>query len=83
MPDFQPPIRDVRAGKDGSVWLTWSDDGSTEENRIILGPDLEPVGQLVLPRSTSFGWLTTDTVWLIEHDGSDVPWLGKHRLHGG
>jgi hypothetical protein len=81
---WRPLIQTQHEGADGALWIARFDTYTTgDETRdwIVLDPEGEPRGRLELP-ATGFrvAWSRADTVWVIENDEFDVPWLVRFRL---
>jgi hypothetical protein len=78
------PVTFVRVGSDGAVWLR-REDRSDDPMRewILLGADLEPVGQLELPDSGfRVEWSGGDRLLAVVADDLGVPWVIQYRMIG-
>ena len=89
-PEFQLPVRGQREnsphhfGSDGSLWLQREDTGADTFRWIVLDVDGLPVGEVHLPREGfSIAWSDSETLWAIEPDALEVPWLVRYRIVGG
>jgi hypothetical protein len=81
-PAFHPPVRSVRRGKDGEVWLLREAMG--EGTRwTVLAADGTPRGHLTLPPTMSAYQSDGTHVWGVERDAFEVPWLVRYRMEGG
>jgi hypothetical protein len=81
-PEFQPPIQGVtHAGEDGSLWLPRENTGDETIRWLVIDPEGVPRGHLTLAR-TGFRpvWSSGDTVFFVENDEFDVPWLVRYRM---
>jgi len=90
LPEFQPPVHGetrsvaVHLGADGSIWIARGDAGDDIRRWIVLRPDGTPLGELTLPRpGPVIRWSSHDTVWGVETDDFDVPWLVRYSLGQG
>lgn len=79
-PSHRQPIDDSRASDDGSVWLRRSLDAGQLAHWIIMRPDGELDGELVLPANVRVLWSHGDTFWASAPDELDVPWLTRYRI---
>lgn len=82
-PPFQPPVSHHHLGSDEALWLRREDDGGDGFRWLVLDPQGEPRGQLELPREHRIAGSVGDTVWMIEPDEFEVPWLVRYRIEGG
>ncbi|HEX9708867.1 MAG TPA: hypothetical protein VGB42_02735, partial [Candidatus Thermoplasmatota archaeon] len=80
VPDFQPPVRSVRVTGEGTLWLLREDVGGEHERWTVLDREDMPVGELELPREPTVVWTDNETVWAVERDELDVPWLVRYRI---
>jgi len=47
---------------------------------LVLSPDGTARGELTLPARRRIAWSSGDTVWMVEPDDVDVPWLVKYQM---
>ena len=77
---FLPPIEDVEVGADGSTWLlvrTGTDSFEWE----VLDPSGHPLARVApIPRG-GLRWAGADSLWFLEHDELDVPYLVRYAVH--
>lgn len=77
--EFFPPVGDVRAGADGSTWLLVRTGTDTSEwevldafGRSLARVEPSPRGRMV--------WAGTDSLWFVEEDELDVPYLVRYVI---
>ena len=80
LPKYQPPVGSYRLGEDGTVWLRREEDGTGTYRWFVLEPDGEPRGEVEVPRALRILWSDDATVWGVELDDFEVPWLAKYRI---
>jgi hypothetical protein len=86
-PAFHPPISTYSLDRDGSIWLRRSaatDPAAPEGTTgwILIDAEGGVRGTLRLPTSMSPSWIEGDTVWAIDRDALDVPWLVRFVIDG-
>jgi hypothetical protein len=77
---FFPPIDDIRAGADGTTWLlrrTGVDSFEWE----VLDASGHPLARVASPPRGRMRWAGTDSLWLLEHDELDIPYLVRYAIH--
>lgn len=82
-PEFQASIQGHQVGADGSIWLRREDLGAEEHRWAVLGADLDPRGEVRIPRSFRILRVSTDGLWVAESDDLGIPWLVHCRLIEG
>ena len=80
LPDHRPPLRTTVAGRDGSLWIEMNGESSDSTAWVLFHPDLTPRGELLLPARLRPRHIAGSTVWAIELDEMDVPWLVRLRV---
>jgi len=80
LPDHRPPLRSGRTGVDGSLWIELNGESADSAVWVVLGEDLAPRGRMVLPLRTQPRVMNGPTVWAVETDELDVPWLVRLRV---
>lgn len=80
LPDHRPPLRTTLVGRDGSVWIELNGESSDSTAWVLLAPDLTPRGELLLPARTRPRHINGYSVWAVELDEMDVPWLVRLRV---
>ena len=78
-PTYHPPVDQARVGSDGVLWLRREDDGGATRRWLLVGPDGEAEGIIILPRETVVHWSDGSAFWAAEEDEFDIPWLVKYR----
>lgn len=76
---YYPPVARHRIGADGSVWLQREDVGGDTVSWLIIGPTGTPLGHVRLARDHRLMWVSAKSVWIVEPDAWDVPWLVRRR----
>lgn len=76
LPDARPPIRSIRAGIDGTIWLELSNDSQW----LIVDPDSGALGTVTLPTAAILGQGSRNSVWYSEVDDDGVPWVVRARF---
>jgi hypothetical protein len=79
VPDFFTPIREVRAGVDGSIWLRRQTE-DTDEAWWVLNRRGDLVAQLHPPQGLRIRYVDAETVWGIELDSLGVNYLVKYGI---
>jgi hypothetical protein len=84
LPDYLPPIRSVRWGAGGLVWLERSrgaDLAGGPQEWVAFDPASGAAGealfQVTLPGGARFGHATRDALWYAHVDSMGVPWVVK------
>lgn len=80
LPDHRPPLRSTVAGRDGSLWVELNGEPSDSTACVLFRPDLTPWGELLLPAGLRPRHIDGSTVWAVELDDLDVPWLVRLRV---
>jgi hypothetical protein len=80
LPDYRPPIRSARHGRDGSLWVSLNGASADSTEWVILEPDGTPRGRITLPARLTPRTIAGDTIWAVELDEFDVPWLVRLRV---
>jgi hypothetical protein len=79
-PPHQPPVTEMQTGPDGTVYLRGETDTASRPRWIVLAPDGSPLGRVTLPPGTSIRWVGGRSLYTVETDDLDVPWLVRYRL---
>jgi hypothetical protein len=79
-PRFPPPVQDHWVAHDGALWLRREDTGGGSFDWLVIEPDGNPRGVVRLKRRLRLLWSSGDTLWAIEPDEVDVPWLVRYRI---
>lgn len=74
LPEAEPPIRDVRVGIDGTIWLQRSD-GPREGPWVAFEPDGTALFQVRLPHGATLRQASREAVWGVESDEMEVPFV--------
>jgi hypothetical protein len=74
-PAFMPPVSHLVAGRDGTIWVGLTPDGSGEDRWVVLSPEGEAIGRIGLPSGTTVLVADREHVWGSQTDEFDVPYL--------
>jgi hypothetical protein len=80
LPPHHVPIRPPIAVGDGRLWVRLDPDDAGGNSWLILRGNGQALGSLTLRPGAFPRWGRQDTVWIVERDGFDVPWLVRYRL---
>lgn len=80
LPDYRPPIRSTHGGPDGSLWIALNGASPDSTAWVLLELDGAPRGRLTLPVRMEPRSSAGTTVWAVELDELDVPWLVRLRV---
>ncbi len=79
-PQTFPPVDEVVAGRDGSVWLELGGPPSDVDRWWILSPDGDPVGEVELPRRFRVITADRERAWGMATDALDVPYIVRYTI---
>lgn len=74
LPTHRPPVREIRHGVDGTIWLELSEDDEGAR-WLALDPDSGPLLTVTLPAEARFREATQSSLWYTEQDDLGVPWV--------
>ena len=80
LPAHLPPVRSVHDAADGSLWIELEGTSVESTEWLVLDPDLAPRGRAVLPARMEPQHIDESTLWMVELDELDVPWLIRMRV---
>jgi hypothetical protein len=80
LPESRPPIRIVYAGGDGTVWVQLNTPPADVAEWVLIGADGSPQGRLKLPARMRIYHSELPTIWAVDLDDVDVPWLVRLRV---
>lgn len=81
VPTYHPPVSQVVAGADGTLWLRREDRPNVDRREwLVLAPDGDPLGVLELPSSMRLWHVTAREVWASVPDELDVPFVVRMRV---
>lgn len=88
MPDVLPPVRQLRAGDDDTIWLLREDEDDTRDVWEVFDGAGRLIGRVEAPKATSIfhrsGWsplrLTRDEVWASARGDYDEPYVVRYRV---
>ncbi len=75
-----PPVSEVVAGSDGSIWLRREDTDSEDSWWDTYTPDATLVARTSLPRSTTILRASLEELWVVELDDLDVPFVVRYGV---
>lgn len=79
-PPHHPPVTDVLAGSDGSVWLRRESVSGDSIRWDILDAYLDLTGSTILPSNLDVKVVSSGSVWGVELDEFDVPRIVRFDL---
>lgn len=80
IPPIYPPVEKMLLGADGRTWIGLRS-GDESEAWLILGPEGDPEGRVVLPARTRLHVANATHVWALERDELDVESIVRSRIH--
>lgn len=78
-PAFLPPLSDMKAGRDGTIWLRMAPEGG-QVSWTVLDRDGTPLGRTTLPEALTALVVDACTLWGYELDDLDVTYLVRYRV---
>lgn len=82
-PAYEPPVRAVLVGDDGSVWLQRGRGSGGSDTWDILDEALAEIGQVPLPSPLQPKVVLRDALWAVQKDSLDVPHLLRYEVTKG
>jgi hypothetical protein len=79
-PESKLPIEYAWLAQDESIWLRLSHADHATAVWLILDAGGRPRGRLELPSDLRPLWSRDDTLWAVEPDEFDVPWVVRYRI---
>jgi hypothetical protein len=83
LPSHLPPITGAVIGQDGTIWLRREDLGNESVEWLVLGEDGAVLGALRAPRGLQILRAERGSIWGVEQDELDVPYVVKYRVEEG
>lgn len=83
VPPVAPPVRDVIAGGDGTIWLGLRQRSGVPREYVLLDARGEPIGTVQLPSNTTVKVATREWIWCLRTDPNDVQSLVKYLIGAG
>ena len=74
-PRFHPPVSQVVAGRDGTIWLRREELGRDTVEWHVFSQSGQPLARLFLPGGLTVRRAQADRIWGIEEDSMDVPFV--------
>ena len=74
-PRFHPPVSEVLAGRDGTIWLRREELGRDTVEWHVFSQSVQPVAKLFLPGGFTVRRAQSDRIWGVEEDSMDVPFV--------
>lgn len=78
-PPFEPLVRDMTVGRDGSIWLQRTVEADSA-SWLVLDPTGAPRAEVALPAGFDLLEANRDHAWGQERDELDVPYLVRYRV---
>ncbi|TVP45848.1 MAG: hypothetical protein EA350_08120 [Gemmatimonadales bacterium] len=82
LPHHRPPVRSTFVAADRSVWIELNGTSPEWTEWAVLDQDLAPRGRVTLPPRMTPRYIDGSTLWMVELDELDVPWLVRLRVQG-
>ena len=82
-PEFKNPIEYPWLAQDESIWLRVSNESVTTASWLLLDAEGRPRGLLELPANLRVRWSHGDTIWAVEPDELEVPWVVRFQIQPG
>jgi hypothetical protein len=79
-PAFHPPVSSVTIGRDGTLWLAREETRPDSVPWSVLSADGAPIGTVMLPGGFRLMQAERGTVWGMERDELDVPYVVRYRI---
>ncbi len=81
-PEFRAPLDYPWLAQDESVWIRLTSREGAPSRWVVLDSEGRPRGTLELPPDLRVRWSRGDTLWAVELDEYEVPWLVRYRIQG-
>lgn len=79
-PSYLPPVTEILAGSDGSLWVRRETMGAPMARWEVLAEDLTPIGRLDLPLDLELKVVARDHFYAVELDDFDVPTVVRYEV---
>ncbi len=81
-PDFHPPVEQLTAGRDGTIWLKvrFADSPAGQGDWLVLSPRGLPLDRVTAPADFRLLEATRTAMYGVEGDPTDVPRVVRYRL---
>lgn len=79
-PDFYPPVSELVAGRDGTIWMALNPSNEITTEWLVLGDDGEVIGTVALPRAMNLMVAERSMVWGTERDEFDVDYIVRYGI---
>jgi hypothetical protein len=84
LPDYLPPVSGgIAVGEDGTRWIPRESlPGVTPTTYLVTDASLSPIAMVMLPPNALqlTGWITRESLWVVEKDELDVQYLIRYRI---
>lgn len=80
VPPFYAPVESVLPGRDGTIWLELSPAVAGEPEWLVLEEDGSPLARVDAPDGLRILLADRSTLWGVETDELDVPYIVRYRL---
>ncbi len=79
-PEFYPPVSQLVAGRDGTIWLARSPATESSTEWLVLDKDGKPIGTVEIPGAMTLMVADRSMIWGIERDEFDVDYIVRYRI---
>lgn len=80
IPESYPPVADLVAGRDGTVWIEVPSGTADERSYLVIDSRGDAVGTLALPANSRISVAEMNRIWVLERDENDVQSVVRYRL---
>lgn len=78
-PTHYPPLQGVTVARDGSVLVSFNDDG-LKRDLLVVSPDGRAVGTFALPKNVKPQQFEREQLWAFSYDSEDVGSIVRYKL---
>lgn len=79
-PEFYPPVAQLVAGRDGTIWLARNPGTEVGTDWLVLDRDGEEIGTVMAPRQLTLRVAERSMIWGTEPDQFDVEYIVRYRV---
>lgn len=83
LPPSLPPVSQLLLGRDGTIWLQRENTGDGTRDWLVLSADGNVIGTVAMPASLRPMAAEQGSVWGMETDELDVPYLVRYGVREG
>lgn len=83
LPDHRPPVSDLVVGWDGTVWVAREEVPDEPRTWDVLDGTGRRIARVATPPGLRIDAASRSTVWAVETDALDVPYVVRYRVEEG